>query len=112
MGRFDEMYRGSLDDVEEFWPEAAAAIAWVEPWERVLDSSRPPFYRWFAGGRLNSCHNALDRRVDGVAPTNCAHRGDPFGGLRRLCRQRACQPHRGCQAEGRGVGLVRDRAWT
>jgi propionyl-CoA synthetase len=65
MGRFDVMYRHSLVDPEEFWAEAAAEIDWVEPWERVLDDSRAPFYRWFAGGRLNSCHNALDRHVDG-----------------------------------------------
>ncbi len=65
MGRFDEMYRRSLDDPEQFWAEAAAEIDWDEPWERVLDDSRAPFYRWFAGGRLNSCHNALDRHVEG-----------------------------------------------
>jgi propionyl-CoA synthetase len=64
MGRFDEMYRRSLDDPEGFWAEAAAAIDWVEPWEKVLDDSRAPFYRWFAGGRLNTCHNALDRHVE------------------------------------------------
>jgi propionyl-CoA synthetase len=65
MGRFDEMYRRSLDDPEQFWAEAAAEIDWDEPWERVLDDSKAPFYRWFAGGRLNSCHNALDRHVEG-----------------------------------------------
>ena len=65
MGRFDEMYRRSLDDPEQFWAEAAAEIDWDEPWERVLDDSRAPFYRWFAGGCLNSCHNALDRHVEG-----------------------------------------------
>jgi propionyl-CoA synthetase len=65
MDRFDVMYRRSLVDPEEFWAQAAAEIDWVEPWERVLDDSRAPFYRWFAGGRLNSCHNALDRHVDG-----------------------------------------------
>jgi propionyl-CoA synthetase len=64
MARFDETYRRSLDDPEGFWAEAAAAIDWVEPWERVLDDSRAPFYRWFAGGRLNSCYNALDRHVE------------------------------------------------
>jgi propionyl-CoA synthetase len=64
MGRFDEVYRHSLDDPEGFWAEAAGAIDWDEPWERVLDDLRAPFYRWFAGGRLNSCHNALDRHVD------------------------------------------------
>jgi propionyl-CoA synthetase len=65
MSRFDEIYRRSLDAPEAFWAEAAAAIDWVEPWERVLDESRAPFYRWFSGGRLNTCYNALDRHVDG-----------------------------------------------
>jgi len=65
MGRFDEMYRYSLDDPEKFWAEAAAEIDWDDPWERVLDESRAPFYRWFVGGRLNSCHNALDRHIEG-----------------------------------------------
>jgi propionyl-CoA synthetase len=64
MGRFDEVYRRSLDHPEAFWAEAAAAIDWDEPWERVLDDSREPFYRWFSGGRLNTCHNALDRHVE------------------------------------------------
>src|SRR5712691_1191630 len=63
MSRFDEVYRRSLERPEEFWAEAAGAIDWVEPWERVLDDSRAPFYRWFAGGRLNTCYNALDRHV-------------------------------------------------
>src|SRR5919197_684449 len=64
MGRFDEVSRRSLEDPEAFWAEAAAAIDWDEPWERVLDDSRAPFYRWFAGGRMNTCHNALDRHVE------------------------------------------------
>jgi propionyl-CoA synthetase len=65
MGRFEEIYRRSLEEPEAFWAEAAAAIDWVEPWDRVLDDSRAPFYRWFSGGRLNTCHNALDRHVEG-----------------------------------------------
>ena len=65
MGRFEAVYRRSLDDPDGFWAEAARGIDWFQPWERVLDASRPPFYRWFAGGRLNTCHNALDRHVDG-----------------------------------------------
>jgi propionyl-CoA synthetase len=65
MGHFDEVYRHSLDDPEGFWAEAAEAIDWDSPWTRVLDDSGAPFYRWFVGGRLNSCHNALDRHVEG-----------------------------------------------
>ena len=49
---------------EEFWAEVAAALTWVKPWDKVLDDTRPPFYRWFAGGMLNTCYNAVDRHVD------------------------------------------------
>src|SRR5215217_9071562 len=65
VGRLAEMHRRSLEQAEQFWAEAAAEIDWDEPWERVLDGSRAPFYRWFSGGRLNTCHNALDRHVEG-----------------------------------------------
>jgi propionyl-CoA synthetase len=64
MSRFDEVYRRSLEQPEEFWADAAGAIDWVEPWTTVLDESRAPMYRWFSGGRLNTCHNALDRHVE------------------------------------------------
>jgi propionyl-CoA synthetase len=65
MGRYREEYERSLVDPEGFWREAAAAIDWVLPPERVLDASRPPFYRWFPGAQLNTCYNALDRHVAG-----------------------------------------------
>ncbi len=61
--RYDEVYRRSLSDPEGFWADAAAALHWEKRWDKVLDQSRPPFYRWFAGGRLNTCYNALDRHV-------------------------------------------------
>jgi propionyl-CoA synthetase len=65
MSLFDEIHRRSLEEPEAFWADAAAAIDWDEPWQRVLDDSRAPFYRWFAGGRMNTCYNALDRHVEG-----------------------------------------------
>jgi propionyl-CoA synthetase len=61
--RYAETYRRSLERPEEFWAEAAEAIDWERRWDRVLDKSRPPFYRWFTGARLNTCWNALDRHV-------------------------------------------------
>src|SRR4051794_9194854 len=64
MGQLEETYRRSLEEPEAFWAEAAAAIDWDEPWQRVVDDSRAPFYRWFAGGRMNTCWNALDRHVE------------------------------------------------
>jgi propionyl-CoA synthetase len=53
-----------LNDPENFWAEAAEAVHWHKKWDRVLDDSRPPFYRWFPGGLLNTCYNALDRHVE------------------------------------------------
>jgi propionyl-CoA synthetase len=59
------LYQRSLSDPDGFWGEVAEGIDWDKRWDRVLDDSRPPFYRWFAGGVLNTCFNALDRHVDG-----------------------------------------------
>jgi hypothetical protein len=58
-----ETYRRSIEQPEQFWAEAAEAIDWERRWDRVLDPSRPPFYRWFSGAKLNTCWNALDRHV-------------------------------------------------
>lgn len=62
-GGYDRIYRRSMDDPEGFWLEAARDISWVNPPRQALDASRPPFYRWFPGARLNLCFNALDRHV-------------------------------------------------
>ncbi|MFM2041864.1 MAG: propionate--CoA ligase [Pseudomonadota bacterium] len=62
-GPYDTLYRRSLADPAGFWADAAAAIDWTRPWDRVLDDSRAPLYRWFAGGELNTCWNAVDRHV-------------------------------------------------
>jgi propionyl-CoA synthetase len=64
MGRFDQMQRRALEDPEGFWGEAAAAIHWERTWDRVLDRTKLPFYRWFVGATLNTCYNALDRHVE------------------------------------------------
>jgi propionyl-CoA synthetase len=64
-GGYEAIYRRSLDDPEGFWTEAAEKLSWSRRWDRILDDSRPPFYRWFAGGEMNTCYNALDRHVEG-----------------------------------------------
>ncbi|MFD7610685.1 propionyl-CoA synthetase [Streptomyces sp. NPDC059828] len=63
MPRYEDAYRGSLGDPEKFWLQAAGAIDWERRPTRALDDSQPPFYRWFADGSLNTCHNALDRHI-------------------------------------------------
>ncbi len=62
---YREVYEQSLTDPDGFWAEAAHAIDWIERPTTVLDDSAAPMYRWFTGGVLNTCHNALDRHVDG-----------------------------------------------
>lgn len=60
---YDEARRRSLSEPGDFWGEAAGLIDWVTEPTQVLDDSRPPFYRWFPDGELNTCANALDRHV-------------------------------------------------
>lgn len=63
-GTLRDIHAYSLRDPEGFWGEAAQALEWFKPWDRVLDRSDAPyFYRWFAGAECNTCHNALDRHV-------------------------------------------------
>ena len=62
--RYSESYEQSLNDPEIFWGKAAEEIQWAKKWDRVLDNSRKPFYRWFTGGELNTCYNALDYHVE------------------------------------------------
>ena len=54
----------SINQPDEFWGEAAKDITWIKPWDKVLDDSNKPFYRWFSGGQLNTCYNALDVHID------------------------------------------------
>ena len=61
--KYEESHRRSLAEPEAFWGEAAGEIDWTRPFEHVLDDSNAPFYRWFVGGQLNTCYNALDRHV-------------------------------------------------
>jgi len=62
---YQTVYERSLGDPEAFWGKAAELIDWDVVPQQVLDDSRPPFYRWFPDGVLNTCHNVLDRHVDG-----------------------------------------------
>lgn len=61
---YDEAYQQSITDPEKFWGQAAEDCHWYQKWDKVLDDSRKPFYRWFTGGILNTCYNALDYHVD------------------------------------------------
>ncbi len=63
-GQFDAAYQRSITDPDGFWADAAEDIRWSRRWDRVLDDTNKPLYRWFVGGELNTCYNAIDRHVD------------------------------------------------
>jgi propionyl-CoA synthetase len=83
-GAYSAAYQRSLEDPDGFWGEAARAIDWMTPPPRVLDDDHPPFYRWFTGGTLNTCFNALDRHVAaGRGDQPAIHHDSPVTGTRR-----------------------------
>ena len=55
--------RFAPDRFPECYKEFADLLDWFRYWETTLDTSHPPFWRWFVGGRINACHNCLDRHV-------------------------------------------------
>ena len=63
MDTYRDFHRRSLAERESFWAEEAKLVHWQQPFDEVLDYSRPPFARWFVGGRTNLCHNAIDRHL-------------------------------------------------
>src|ERR1044071_6667905 len=63
--RYERAYARSIADPEGFWGDAAEDIHWYKKWDRVLDTSRENFPRWFVGGLTNTCYNALDLHADG-----------------------------------------------
>jgi acetyl-CoA synthetase len=60
---YNEVYQASMDDPDGFWAERAETLEWYKKWDKVLDDSNAPFYKWFVGGKTNIVLNALDRHV-------------------------------------------------
>lgn len=62
--KYRQEFQKSVQNPEEYWGEISKNIIWTKPWTRVLDDANSPFTKWFPGGRLSLCYNALDRHVD------------------------------------------------
>jgi propionyl-CoA synthetase len=62
--KYKDIYEQSINKPDVFWGKAAEEIKWTKKWDKVLDDSKKPFYKWFAGGQLNTCYNALDYQVE------------------------------------------------
>ena len=61
---YEEAYRSSIEQPESFWQEQAQRIDWHTPPAETVDSSNPPFIRWYQGGQTNLCYNAIDRHLE------------------------------------------------
>ncbi len=53
----------AADDVEGFWEDIAKELHWFEPWDKVYEEGKYPFFRWFVDGKTNLSHNCLDYQV-------------------------------------------------
>jgi acetyl-CoA synthetase len=84
MAQYEELYRRSIEDSDVFWAEVAKELDWFTPWEKVLDWN-PPHAQWFVGGKLNLCHNCVDRHALGsrAEKTAILWEGEP-GETRKL----------------------------
>jgi acetyl-CoA synthetase len=84
MAAYQELYRRSIDEPDAFWAEVAGELDWFTPWTKVLDW-RAPHARWFVGGKLNLCHNCVDRHALGTRAEKTAilWEGEP-GEVRKL----------------------------
>lgn len=64
MEAYHELHQRSIEDPEGFWGDVASELKWSRPWDKVLDDSKAPFYKWFTGGQTNITINCLDRHLE------------------------------------------------
>ena len=64
MGLYNATYQYAQNHPEEFWSEAAEQLVWQRRWDKVLDDNSSPFTKWFSGGKINTCYNALDIHLE------------------------------------------------
>jgi len=60
---YHKLHRLSVENYKEYWASIAKELPWFKPWEKTLDDSNPPFYKWFVGGELNACYICVDRHA-------------------------------------------------
>jgi len=72
-------------DFEEFWTNEAGRISWFQPWKQLYEW-KPPFAKWYIGGKLNVCYNCVDRHVEGGLRDKVAFywEGEPDNDRRKI----------------------------
>ncbi len=61
---YDSLYKESITNREEFWAKEAEKLFWYKKWDKVMDDSKRPFFKWFTGGKTNVIANAIDRHLE------------------------------------------------
>src|ERR1051326_8634343 len=71
--------------VDEFWTAESQRITFFEPWTKLYEW-KPPYAKWFLGGKLNVCFNCVDRHVDGGLKDKVAYfwQGEPEDDRREI----------------------------
>src|ERR1700744_1708253 len=62
--------RFSPENFPDCFVEYADLLTWDKKWDTLLDTSHPPFFKWFLGGRLNACVNCVDRHLESRGDRN------------------------------------------
>lgn len=60
----DELYKLASDDLSGFWTKEAENLHWFKKWDKAIDDSKKPFYKWFVGAKTNIAYNCLDVHVE------------------------------------------------
>ena len=62
--KYEKTFAESISNKEDFWAKAAEEVRWTKKFNQTLFADNPPFYRWFKGGKINTCFNAIDIHVE------------------------------------------------
>jgi propionyl-CoA synthetase len=90
MAAYRDFYKRSIEDPTGFWTEQARLVDWHKPFAKVLEYDKPPFRSWFKGGRINLCHNAVDRHLGTRASQRRSSGFPPRWTRRAASRMRSC----------------------
>lgn len=69
---YREAYQSASEEPDAFWPDVAKNLVWDRKWIRVIDDYNRPFTKWFPGGEISVCYNAVDRHVEAGKGDNVA----------------------------------------
>ena len=88
--QYEALWNRAKDDPEGFWGEQAQCVSWFQPWTKVLEW-KPPFAKWFVGGKLNASYNCVDRHCEGPSKNKAALIWEGEPGDRRVLRYQDLQ---------------------